>query len=70
MYHNTPTCQACNSHDLQVFYHVENVPIHSVVLIHDREEARTFPEGEIRLGFCQNCGFISNLAFDSQMQDY
>ncbi len=30
----------------------------------------TFPRGDLRLGFCAACGFITNTAFDPSLQDY
>jgi SAM-dependent methyltransferase len=29
-----------------------------------------FPRGDIELGLCKTCGFISNMAFDANVQDY
>ena len=34
------------------------------------EEAINYPSGNVILGFCDTCGFISNVAFDSQKIDY
>ena len=33
-------------------------------------EARNFTRGIINLGFCKNCGFISNTVYDSSLLDY
>jgi SAM-dependent methyltransferase len=52
------------------FYQVEGAPVHSVVLVPTREAALSFPKGNIDLAFCQVCGFITNVAFDSRLQDY
>jgi SAM-dependent methyltransferase len=35
-----------------------------------REIALNYPKGDIELGFCQVCGFISNVAFDSGVHEY
>jgi SAM-dependent methyltransferase len=35
-----------------------------------QQEALAFPHGEIALGFCKECGFISNVAFNPSMLDY
>jgi SAM-dependent methyltransferase len=35
-----------------------------------REQAMSYPRGEIELGFCQACGFISNVAFDPARHEY
>jgi len=35
-----------------------------------QQEAIEFPKGDIRLAFCPSCGFIANVAFDPNIQDY
>jgi 2-polyprenyl-3-methyl-5-hydroxy-6-metoxy-1,4-benzoquinol methylase len=55
---------------MAVFYEVNNVPAHSVLQMRTREQALTYPKGTIRLGFCSNCSFISNIAFDPSLHDY
>ena len=35
-----------------------------------QQEALKFPRGDIALGFCGECGFISNVAFDPLKVDY
>lgn len=52
------------------FYEVKNVPAHSVLLMPAREVALNYPQGDLVLGFCQDCGFISNLAFDPGQHEY
>ena len=44
------------------------VPVHSVMNIASRDEALNFPRGDIRLGFCGDCGFIFNTAFDLSLR--
>ncbi len=34
------------------------------------KEALDFPRGDLVLGFCEACGFISNVAFDGSLQNY
>jgi hypothetical protein len=63
-------CPSCGAPGMAVFYEVRNVPVHSVLLFHTREEAVNCSKGDVALGFCQQCGFISNLAFDPQSHDY
>jgi SAM-dependent methyltransferase len=63
-------CPGCGSVDISLFYHVENVPAHSVLLMPSREIALNYPRGDIALGFCHYCGFISNFAFDAGMLEY
>ena len=63
-------CPSCSSAGMSVFYEVEGVPAHSVLLLNTREEALNYPRGNIALGFCQTCGFISNVAFDPALNEY
>jgi SAM-dependent methyltransferase len=39
-----------------------------VLLLPTREEATTYPTGDIRLAFCHTCGFVFNAAFDPTLQ--
>lgn len=55
---------------MTVFYELRNVPVHSVLLMPTLEEALNYPKGDIILGFCNTCGFISNLAFNTDMHEY
>jgi hypothetical protein len=52
------------------FYEVKNVPVHSCIMVATEREAHDFPTGDIELGFCGECGFVSNVAFDTTVQDY
>jgi SAM-dependent methyltransferase len=63
-------CPACGSHEITTFYQADRVPVHSCVLVSSREEALSFPTGQIRLAFCASCGFIFNAAFDPSLLDY
>jgi SAM-dependent methyltransferase len=63
-------CPNCGSVEMSVFYELESVPVHSVLLLPTREEALNYPKGDIALGFCQACGFISNVAFDPSLHEY
>ena len=65
-----PRCLACHSTDLSVFYEQSRVPVHSCLLLDDREEAMRFPAGDIELAFCDDCAFIMNVAFDRSVHDY
>jgi 2-polyprenyl-3-methyl-5-hydroxy-6-metoxy-1,4-benzoquinol methylase len=55
---------------MQTFYKVDAVPVHSVLLMPTRERARNYRRGDIRLGLCDTCGFISNVAFDPTVHEY
>ncbi len=63
-------CPNCETGELQPFYDVANVPAHSVLLLETREEALFYPRGNIRLGLCNVCGFISNILFDTSLHEY
>ncbi len=55
---------------MQIFYEVHQVPVHSVLLLDTRDEAVNFRRGDIALGYCEHCGFISNLSFDASLHEY
>lgn len=64
------TCQSCGSDNTRVFYSVDQVPVHSCLLMPTREEAVGYPKGDMRLAFCENCGFVQNSAFDPTVHEY
>ncbi|MGH9013454.1 MAG: class I SAM-dependent methyltransferase [Acidimicrobiia bacterium] len=63
-------CPACDAIGMDVFHEQDGVPAHSVLLLPSRDEALGYPTGDLRLGFCRSCGFISNLAFDVALNEY
>jgi len=63
-------CPNCGLEGMPVFYALERVPVHSVLLLPTREEALNYPKGNMALGFCQACGFISNVVFDPTLHAY
>lgn len=64
------TCPNCLSGPLEVFHHVSRVPVHSVLLMPTREVAVGYPKGDIALGWCTLCGFVSNTLFDAGVHEY
>ncbi|MCC6397832.1 MAG: SAM-dependent methyltransferase, partial [Bacteroidetes bacterium] len=68
--HTAAICPSCAKGHMSIFYEVQGVPVNSVLLLPTREEALAFPKGDIALGFCELCGFISNVAFDPKEQEY
>lgn len=64
------TCPNCGHQGLQVFYEVYNVPVHSCLMLSNQQEAIDFPCGDVVLGFCEQCGFITNIAFDAKWSAY
>jgi SAM-dependent methyltransferase len=65
-----PHCNSCGSGNLDTIYETRNVPVHSVLLMDTREKARSYPKGDIELAYCNDCGFIGNIAFDPGLHEY
>jgi hypothetical protein len=63
-------CPSCRSAGLEIFHEHQGIPVHSVRLVDTHEQALAFPRGDLRLGFCSVCGFVTNTAYDSSLQDY
>ena len=55
---------------MSIFYAVNDVPVNSCLLVSSREAALAYPKGNIRLGFCPSCGFISNVCFVPTSVEY
>ena len=64
------SCPSCLSKRRFVFHELKEVPVNSVLNLKTREQALAFQRGNISLGFCENCGFISNVAFNSDFLEY
>ena len=64
------SCPNCGHQELAIFYEVSNVPVHSCLMMSSREEALNFPCGDVVLGFCDRCGFITNTQFDAKWSSY
>jgi SAM-dependent methyltransferase len=56
-------CPACGHPELDVFFEEQGIPTNSCLLLDTLDEARTFPTGDMALGFCDECGFLANTAF-------
>jgi hypothetical protein len=65
-----PSCPACGGAAVSVFHREMAVPSHSCLLLDDAESAREFATGQIALGVCDRCGFITNTAFDPSLSAY
>jgi SAM-dependent methyltransferase len=63
-------CPSCGADQMAVFYVTSNVPVHSVLLFPNQDLALNYPKGDIELGLCQECGFISNTVFDPAKLEY
>ncbi|MGF1494869.1 MAG: class I SAM-dependent methyltransferase [Microcoleaceae cyanobacterium] len=64
------TCPNCGHSELLSFYEVRDVPVHSCLMMATRQEALDFPCGDVVLGYCEQCGFVTNTEFDSQWSAY
>lgn len=64
------SCPNCSSKGLFVFYAVDNIPVNSCILMFSKEEAFEYPRGNLQLGFCSKCGFITNTLFDPNTHKY
>jgi len=65
-----PPCPNCHASKSRQIYSVDGIPAHSVLLMPDRETASQYPRGDMRLSFCEACGFLSNSAFDVTLNEY
>jgi SAM-dependent methyltransferase len=63
-------CPGCSARVKSVFYEVEDVPVHDVMLMPTPSVALNYQKGDIALGFCEHCGLIANLAFQPDLLDY
>ena len=63
-------CPACGSSPLQTFFRESSVPTNSCLLLDDPEQSIDFPRGTIALGFCEECGFITNTHFEPGAAEY
>lgn len=65
----TASCAACGG-EMSPFVEFPGVPTNSCVLLDTQEQARSYPRGDIVLGACRRCGFISNIRFDETLAQY
>ncbi|NET57875.1 MAG: methyltransferase domain-containing protein [Symploca sp. SIO2E6] len=63
-------CPNCGHQELVIFYEVRNVPVHSCLMMPTQQEALDFPCGDVVLGYCEHCGFVTNVAFDARWSAY
>ena len=63
-------CPACGDSQMNSFYTLDKIPVHSVRLLYSRDEAIQFPSGSLDLALCPACGFICNRAYNPDLQDY
>lgn len=63
-------CPACQAADLQVCFEWRGVPAHQNLLLPTRPEALGCGRGDIVLGVCPACQFVSNTAFSQSVMRY
>lgn len=64
------SCIVCDSKSVGELMVIRDQPVVCNLLAENHSEAMATPKGEIRLGFCRDCGHIFNLAFRPEMVDY
>jgi len=64
------SCQACGSAALRVFYRVEQVPVHSCLLMPTEAEAIAYPKGDLGIALCEACAFVQNNRFEASVHEY
>jgi SAM-dependent methyltransferase len=63
-------CPSCGGSGMVTFFGVAGIPVHSCLLMPTREEAVGCRRGDLRLGHCRACGFITNTTFDPSVHEY
>jgi hypothetical protein len=64
------TCWACGSNDLDSIFSVDSIPLSSLILMDDVDEAKRFPRGGLELVVCNRCAFMYNRRFRPEAVDY
>ncbi len=57
-------CPVCGRDESRLFFEIAGAPVFCNVLWPSRTEALAAPQAPIRLGYCDRCGLIRNLAFE------
>jgi len=63
-------CPNCNGNRLKSFFTLNEIPVHSNIMLKSKKEALNFPTGNLKLAYCTDCGFITNVLFNSTLQAY
>ena len=64
------SCPNCRSKGMSVFFSVDDIPVHSCILMDSPQKATDYPRSDLQLGFCRVCGFVGNLKYDASVQEY
>lgn len=63
-------CPVCENSRVEIFYEVNQMPVHPGLLWPDREDALSVPKGDLRMAFCPVCGHIFNAAYNPDLIRY
>ena len=63
-------CWACGSTSTQPIFESKGIPLSSLILMDNQDEAKAFPRGDLQLVVCAKCGFIFNRSFRPEVVDY
>ncbi len=63
-------CPSCGTRGLTIFHRISNVPVESNLMMNSLDEALAFPRADIVLALCEQCGFITNIAYDTSSVSY
>jgi len=63
-------CPSCGEKRMSVFYEVDNIPVHSCLMLKSEGDSVDFPRDDLKLGVCDRCGFVSNVVFDEKYYAY
>ena len=66
----TPACPICEGARAEIFFRLERQPVLIGVLWESAAAAQGCRRGDIDLGFCPDCGFVWNMAFDPALIEY
>jgi 2-polyprenyl-3-methyl-5-hydroxy-6-metoxy-1,4-benzoquinol methylase len=67
---NGYSCPLCGDQSGEVLLQRSNVPVHQNVVCTTAEEARQCARGDLKIVFCDVCGFVFNAAFDPRCLSY
>ncbi|MCB0995654.1 MAG: methyltransferase domain-containing protein [Acidimicrobiales bacterium] len=67
---NTWACPACGAPATTVVYEQDGIPVNSMLLLDEADDAHRFPTASMRLVLCNGCGFLFNAAFDAELAEY
>jgi Methyltransferase domain/C-methyltransferase C-terminal domain len=63
-------CTACGSSSVSGLFEIRDIPIYCNIPQPNRDAALNVPKDAIDLGYCEDCGHLLNLGYDSKKIDY